>query len=58
MSLSAEAAREHFGWFFGFASIDQAASSDRTRAELGWSPAGPDLLTDIRDAGYFAGGPG
>ncbi len=53
VSLSAEEAREHFGWFFGFASIDQPASSERTRTPLGWSPTGPDLLTDIRQAGYF-----
>ena len=54
VSLSADEAREHFGWFYDFASIDQPTSSERTRAELGWSPSGPDLLTDIRDAGYFA----
>lgn len=54
VSLSDEEARDHFGWFHGFASIDQPTSSDRTRSELGWSPTGPDLLTDIRDAGYFS----
>jgi len=52
-SLSVEEARAHFGWFFHFASIDQPTSSERTRGDLGWSPTGPDLLTDIRDAGYF-----
>ena len=54
VSLSVEEARQHFGWFFHFALIDQAASSERTRADLGWTPTGPDLLTDVRDAGYFA----
>lgn len=53
VSLSVEEAREHFGWFFDFASIDQPTSSERTRADLGWHPTGPDLLTDVRDAGYF-----
>ncbi|MBH0239081.1 SDR family oxidoreductase [Methylobrevis albus] len=53
VSLPVDAARAHFGWFFGFASLDQPTSSDRTRAALGWSPAGPDLITDIREAGYF-----
>ncbi|MDX3930019.1 MAG: SDR family oxidoreductase [Shinella sp.] len=53
VSLSAEEAREHFGWFFGFASIDQPVSSDWTRARLGWNPTRPDLLTDIVQAGYF-----
>ncbi|HBS98849.1 MAG TPA: 3-beta hydroxysteroid dehydrogenase [Citreicella sp.] len=53
MSLSEEEARAHFGWFFPFATIDQTASGDRTRARLGWQPGGPDLLTDLRSAGYF-----
>ena len=53
VALSAEAARTHFDWFFGFASIGQPASSDQTRARLGWHPTGPDLVTDILEAGYF-----
>ncbi|NKN37329.1 SDR family oxidoreductase [Agrobacterium sp. a22-2] len=52
--LSVEKAREHFDWFYDFASIDQPTSSERTQTVLGWSPDGADLLTDIRDAGYFA----
>jgi nucleoside-diphosphate-sugar epimerase len=56
VSLDADAARAHFGWLFGFASIDQPTSSARTRARLGWSPLGPDLLTDIRTSGYFGQG--
>lgn len=56
VSLSEEEARGHFNWFFGFASIDQPTSSDRTRSLLGWSPEGPDLLTDIRHASYFQAG--
>ncbi len=54
VSLPVEDAREHFGWFFHFAAIGQETSSERTRADLGWTPEGPDLLTDIRTAGYFA----
>lgn len=54
VSLSAEDARQHFNWFYGFASIDQPTSSDLTRSLLGWSPENTDLLTDIRDIGYFA----
>ena len=54
VSLPVEDAREHFGWFFDFASIDQPASSERTRTDLGWSPTGPDLLSDIRQASYYA----
>jgi len=45
---------EHFGWFAGFAGADMAASSVQTRARLGWTPTGPDLLSDIDQPGYFA----
>ncbi len=45
---------EHFGWFAGFASLDMPASSERTRSLLGWEPAGPDLLTDLDQPGYYA----
>lgn len=36
-----------------FAGVDNRTSSARTREILGWTPTGPDLLTDIRDAGYL-----
>jgi nucleoside-diphosphate-sugar epimerase len=36
-----------------FAGVDNRTSSARTRELLGWTPTGPDLLTDIRDAGYL-----
>lgn len=57
VSLTLDEARDHFDWFFGFASIDQPSSSDRTQAHLGWSPTGPDLLTDIREGDYFSAAP-
>ncbi|MET0707551.1 MAG: SDR family oxidoreductase [Tardiphaga sp.] len=44
---------DHFGWFGGFAGADMPASSARTRALLGWTPTGPDLLSDIDQAGYY-----
>lgn len=53
VSLSEEEAQAHFDWFFPFASIDQTASSDLTRRQLGWQPTGPDLMTDLAEAGYF-----
>ncbi|MGA0563724.1 SDR family oxidoreductase [Ancylobacter sp. VNQ12] len=53
VSLTPAEAGDHFGWFSGFAALDQAASSQQTRALLGWVATGPDLLTDIREAGYF-----
>jgi nucleoside-diphosphate-sugar epimerase len=40
-------AREHFGWFADFASIDMAASSEQTRAVLGWTPTHPTLIADL-----------
>ena len=51
-SITPEAAPEYFGWIAGLAAIDLAASSARTRQQLGWSPTGPDLLTDLRDMDY------
>jgi nucleoside-diphosphate-sugar epimerase len=47
--------REHFGWFAGFAGADMSASSERTRALLGWEPTGPSLLADLAEPGYYAG---
>ncbi|MBY6255866.1 MULTISPECIES: SDR family oxidoreductase [Phytobacter] len=45
-------AREHFGWFADFASLDMAASSEQTRAVLGWHPTHPTLLADLEQAQY------
>lgn len=57
VSLSQEQAREHFDWFYGFASINQPTSSDTTQSRLGWTPTGADLLTDILTSGYFRPAP-
>lgn len=53
-SMTAEDARVHFGWLSGFIGHDTPASSAMTRKALGWAPSHPDLLTDMRDNGYFA----
>lgn len=45
-------AREHFGWFADFASLNMAASSEQTRAVLGWNPTHPTLLADLAQAQY------
>jgi len=45
---------EYFGWFAKMAGADMSASSLRTRELLGWKPEGPDLLTDLEQAGYYA----
>ena len=52
-SLSPEEAPAHFGWMARFAAIDGPSSSAKTRAAFGWQPQGPDLLTDMREGGYF-----
>ncbi len=45
----------HFGWFGPFVGLDMPASSARTRSLLGWEPAGPDLLGDLDQPGYYLG---
>ncbi len=52
-SLSAEEAKEHFGWMAFFFSINLAASSTLTRESLGWQPTQPGLLADLEQAHYF-----
>jgi len=47
--------REHFGWFADFVGADMAATSQRTRALLGWEPTGPELLADLDQTGYYTG---
>ena len=47
---------EHFGWFARFAAADMPASSARTRSLLGWEPEGPDLVADLDQPDYYAGG--
>lgn len=53
-SITAEEATEHFGWLVGFLAMDAPASSAITQATMGWTPQQPDLLTDMRQNGYFA----
>jgi nucleoside-diphosphate-sugar epimerase len=51
-SISPEQAQEYFGFVGFFAGRDARVSSARTRAMLGWSPSGPDLLTDLGNMHY------
>jgi nucleoside-diphosphate-sugar epimerase len=55
VSLTPEQAGEHFGWFTLFAAIDAPASSEITRARLGWRPEHPGLLADLDHPAYFGG---
>ncbi|WP_313809152.1 SDR family oxidoreductase [Sphingobium sp.] len=52
--LSPEKAGAHFDWFTSLATSDTPASSDWTRAALGWHPSEPGLLADI-ESGHYAG---
>ncbi len=54
-SVSGEAVTAQFGFFGMFVGVDMAASSEQTRALLGWEPTGPGLIEDVTEAGYFAG---
>ena len=52
VSIAAEKANEHFGWFAHFASRDMSASSEWTRKTLGWQPTGPGLIEDLTNMTY------
>ena len=53
-SIPADEAATHFAWLAMFVSTDNPTSSALTRETLGWHPQGPELLTDMRENGYFA----
>jgi nucleoside-diphosphate-sugar epimerase len=52
ISIPPEQAQEHFGFLGFFVGRDAHTSSAQTRAKLGWSPTGPDLLTDLGNMRY------
>jgi nucleoside-diphosphate-sugar epimerase len=53
-SIAADEAAAHFGFLATLIERDNPTSSAATRQMLGWTPQGPGLLSDIRDADYFA----
>jgi nucleoside-diphosphate-sugar epimerase len=53
-SVSAEEAPAYLNFLAGFSAMDNPTSSALTREWLGWRPQGPELLTDMRENGYFA----
>lgn len=53
VSIDADKAAEHFGWFAHFAGLDMPASSERTRKMLNWEPTGPSLIEDLTNMKYF-----
>lgn len=52
VSIPADKAGEHFGYMAAFAGLDLIASSAWTQSRLGWTPEGPDLLSDLRAMDY------
>jgi nucleoside-diphosphate-sugar epimerase len=54
VSISAEEAPAHFGWFAMFAGVDMPASSAITQQRLGWNPTGPGLIADLERTDYSA----
>jgi hypothetical protein len=52
VSIAPEEALAHFGWLAPFAARDLSASSAKTRALLGWTPAGPTLIADLKQMRY------
>lgn len=52
VSIPADRAGDHFGYMATFAGLDLIASSASTRDRLGWTPEGPDLLSDLRAMDY------
>lgn len=58
ISIARTDAEAHFGWMARFFGADTSASSEKTRAELGWKPRHRGLLDDIDSAAYFSGAEG
>jgi nucleoside-diphosphate-sugar epimerase len=52
ISIAPEQSQEHFGFLGLLAARDGHASSVQTRAQLGWYPTGPSLLTDLENMRY------
>lgn len=52
VSISAEEAPAHFGWFVSFATIDAPASSKLTQKLLNWTPTHQTLLADLQQGVY------
>jgi nucleoside-diphosphate-sugar epimerase len=52
VSVTPEAAAEHFGWFSHMAAVDCPASSQWTQQQLNWQPSQPALLADIANGVY------
>ncbi len=54
-SIGPDEAMNHFDWLGMFFGFDVPASSDLTRALLGWEPTQPKLIEDLEKGHYFDG---
>jgi len=52
-SVSPEDAGEHFTWLASFLALDSPASSEATRALLGWQPVNIGLIQDLNEGHYY-----
>jgi nucleoside-diphosphate-sugar epimerase len=52
ISIAAEQAAVHFGWFTHFAALDIPASSKLTQQRLNWQPSHQTLLADLEEGIY------
>ena len=50
ISLSEEAAEEHFGWLARAVRLDLPASSEKTKHNLSWHPHQPGMVADLLNA--------
>jgi hypothetical protein len=57
VSVSADAAPEHFGFLGAFIGADSPASSAQTQARFGWRPAQSGVIEDLEKGHYFQGVP-
>lgn len=53
VSVPAEQASDHFGWFARFFGTDSRASNELTRELVGWEPTHPTLIADLQEGHYF-----
>ncbi|HEX7340471.1 MAG TPA: SDR family oxidoreductase [Rhodanobacteraceae bacterium] len=51
-SVAVEDADDFFGWMAMFVEWNLAATSVKTRQELGWEPVGPGLIADLENGEY------
>ncbi|GAA2203995.1 SDR family oxidoreductase [Nonomuraea monospora] len=56
VSIPAQRAEEHFGFFATFAGMNLTMPNAGTRRLLGWDPVHPGLLADLEEGHYFTTG--